>query len=109
MLFHESLDLLHVHSVVGVRVPFECWCVNVGVSEACRCRILLILHIVVRHSWELATLPREVSDVEGVVEWPEEEHAVCNKRELIDVPQLHRVLCFDHININYNYKFSNNM
>ena len=103
MLLKESFNLLHMHSVVCVGVPLQSWCVKVSVSEACGVGILLVLHIVVRHSWELSTLPGEVTNIEGVVEWPEEEHAVCNKRELIDVPELHWVLCFDHININYNY------
>ena len=103
MLLKESFNLLHMHSVVSVGVPFESWRVKVSVSEARGVSILLELHIVVRHSWELSTLPGEVTNVEGVVEWPEEEHAVRDKRELIDVPELHWVLCFDHININYNY------
>ena len=103
MLLEESFNLLHMHSVIRVGVPLESRRVKVGVSVARSVDILLVLHIVVCHSWKLSTFPGEVTDVEGVVEWPEEEHAVCNKRELIDVPELHWVLCFDHININYNY------
>ena len=79
MLLKESFNLLHMHSVVRVGVPLESWRVKVGVSVARGVDILLVLHIVVSHSWELSTLPGEVTNVEGVVEWPEEEHAVCNK------------------------------
>ena len=79
VLLEECLDLLHMQPVVRVWVPFKCWCVQVLVSEAGRICILLILHVVVCHSREFATFPGEVADVEGVMQWTEEEHAVCNK------------------------------
>ena len=79
MLLKESFNLLHMHSVIRVGVPLESRRVKVGVSVARSVDILLVLHIVVCHSWKLSTFPGEVTDVEGVVEWPEEEHAVCNK------------------------------
>ena len=79
MFLEERLDRLHVHPVVGVRVPFKCWCVKVGVPEICRDRILLVLLVVMCHSRELPTLPRVVADVEGVVQRAKEEHAVCDK------------------------------
>ena len=79
MLLKESLDLLHVQSVVCIGVPLESWGMKVGVSMFRGVGILLILHVVMCHSWELATLPGEVADVERVVEGTEEEHAVCNQ------------------------------
>ena len=69
---------------------------QVCVSEIGLSRILLVFHIVMRHSWQFSTLPAEMSDVEGVMEGTEEEHAVSDECELIDVPQLGGVLGFDH-------------
>ena len=59
------------------------------------------------HSRQLAAFPREVANVEGMVQRPEEEHAIRNERELVYIPQLHWVHRFHHININYNYQVSN--
>ena len=37
------------------------------------------------HSGQFAAFPTEMTDVEGVVKGAEEEHAVSDKRKLIDV------------------------
>ena len=98
MLFKERLDCFHVQPVVLIRVPFQGRGVQVSVSEIGLDRVLLVLHVVVVHSRELASLPGEVAHVEGVVQGPEEQHPVCDHRKLVDVPQLHWVLCFHHFN-----------
>ena len=51
------------------------------------------------HSGQFAAFPTEMTDVEGVVKGPKEERAISNKRELIKVPQLDRILGFDHFNL----------
>ena len=98
MFLEEGFDRLHVQPVVLVWVPFQGWSVQVSVSEIGLDRVLLVLHVVVVHSRELASLPGEVAHVEGVVQGPEEQHPVCDHRKLVDVPQLHWVLCFHHFN-----------
>ena len=72
---------------------------QVRVSEIGLNRILRVFHIVMRHSWEFTALPSEMTHVEGVMERPEEKHTVGNECKLIDVPQLHWILGFDHFNL----------
>ena len=49
-----------------------------------------------RETRELATLPAEVALVPAHVQGTEEEHAVHNQRELVDVSHLNWVLGLDH-------------
>ena len=72
---------------------------QVCISEIGLNRILLVFLIVMRHSWQFSALPAEMSDVEGVMKWSEEEHSIGDECELIDIPQLDWVLGFHHFNI----------
>ena len=99
MFLEEGFDRLHVQPVVLVWIPFQGWSVQVSVSEIGLDGVLLILHVIVVHSWQLASLPREVADVERMMQRSEEQHPVRDKGELVDVPQLYWILSFDHFNI----------
>jgi len=99
VLLEESLDGLHVEAVVLVGVPFEGRRLQVLVSEASVSDELLDLHVVVRESGQLSSLPGEVADVEGVMEGSKEEQAVHNHGPLVHVPELHRVHSIDHFDL----------
>ena len=56
------LDALHVEAVVHILLPFEGRGVEKFVTHGCSIQELLVLHIVVRQSGQLASLPGVVSD-----------------------------------------------
>ena len=67
VLLLESFEGLHMETVIDIWVPFESWLLKGGVSPASAHDILLILHIIVRQSGELATLPAEVALIPTLV------------------------------------------
>ncbi len=76
MLFEELLESLLVQSVVHIGVPFKSWLEEGSVSPAGGAGVLLVAHIVVRQSGELASLPAEMSLVPGHVQGAKEEKAI---------------------------------
>ena len=73
MLLHEVLEVSHMHAVVHVGVEFQSGRKEELVAHTSVVNELLVLHIVVRQSRELSSLPGEVTNVEGVMEGTEEE------------------------------------
>ena len=57
----------------------------------------MVAHVVVGETRELASLPTELALIPTVVEAAGEEKPVHNHRELVDVPHLYGVLCFNHL------------
>ena len=96
MLFEEALKALHLETVVHIGVPLECRLEQGAVPPSPSCRVLLVAHIVVRQTRKFAALPAEVALVPAHVQGTEEEHAVHNQRELVDVSHLNWVLGLDH-------------
>jgi hypothetical protein len=76
VLLHEALQSLHVEAVVHVGVPFQSGRKKVLVAEASLCSELLVFHVVVGQSGQLAALPGEVAHVERLMDGPEEDQAV---------------------------------
>jgi len=73
MLLDEFFESLQVDTVIDIGVPVEGRSVEDSVSASGAHQKLLILHIVVRESWELSTLPTEVALIPTHVEGAEEE------------------------------------
>ena len=103
MLLQELLETLHLKAVVDIRVPVEGSLVDGPISPAGGSGVLLVAHIVVGESGELAPLPAEVALVPTLVQAAEEEQSVGNQRELVDVSQLDGVLGLNHIGSSLNY------
>ena len=97
MFFQEAFDCLHVQTVVMVGVPFQSRRVQVFVTEADLSGVLLILHIAMRESWEFTALPREVANVETVMEGPEKNEAIHDDCPLVSVPPHCWVLGLNHL------------
>ena len=85
-----------MHAVVHVRVELKGWSQQKLIAHASVHHELLVLHIVVSQPGELASLPGEVTHVEGVMERTEEEESVHDDGPLVDVPQLGGVGCIYH-------------
>ena len=88
MLLHEVLEVSHVHAVVHVGIEFQSRSQKELITHACVVDEFLVLHIIVRQSGELSSLPGEMADVEGVMQGTKEEESVHDDRPLVDVPQL---------------------
>ena len=86
MLPHESTNVLLVHVVVLVLLPLESRSEQHLVSPCTSADVLLDLLIIVAESWNLTSLPGEVTNVETVLDRHEEEEAVHNNRPLVNVP-----------------------
>ena len=76
-------------------------------SPACPNCILLVTHVVMRESRELASLPTEVTLIPTVVKASGEEKTVSNHGEFVDVPHLYGVLRLDHLLIIFSTKIIN--
>ena len=96
MFLEEGFDRLHVQPVVLVWVPFQGWSVQVSVSEIGLDTVLLILHIIVVHSWQLASLPRVVTQEAGLMQRHKPNHAVANEGNLVHVAEHDGVLGAHH-------------
>jgi len=101
VFLHEALNRLHVQAVVHVGVPLQSGREQVFVSKSGFPGVLLKLLVGMRQSGELAAFPREVADVEGVMEGAEEHQSVENDGVLVGVPPHYGVLSLNHYLINY--------
>ena len=97
VLFHELANILLVHKVVLVLLPFQGGAIEQLLTQACAGDVLLDLLIIVRESRKLASFPGEHSLVPVVVEGNEEEEAIENNGELVDVSPHRGVRCLHHI------------
>ena len=73
VLLEEFLEGLHVQAVVDIGVPVEGRLMDGSVPPASGGGVLLVAHVVVRESGELAALPAEVALVPTHVQAAEEE------------------------------------
>ena len=86
MLLDELLEPFHLEAVVDIRVRFKSWLHDRRIPPARGNGVLLVAHVVVGESGQLAALPAEVALVPGHVQRAEEDQPVGNHRELVDIP-----------------------
>ena len=77
-----------MHAVVHVGIEFQSRSKEELITETSVIDEFLVLHIIVRQSGQLSSLPGEMADVEGVMQRAKEEESVHDDRPLVDVPQL---------------------
>ena len=104
VLLEEPFESLQPETIVDIGVRFQGWRQDCTVPPACRGGILLVAHVVVRETRKLASLPTEVALIPTVVEAAGKEKPVHNHGELVDVPHLYGVLCFNHLQIIFTIK-----
>ena len=73
MLLDEFFESLQVETVIDIGVPVKGRSVEDSVSARGAHHELLILHIIVRESWKLSTLPTEMALIPTHVERAKEE------------------------------------
>ena len=97
MLFEEALQGLHLQTVEDVGLPLEGGSEEQTVAVARAGHELLVLHVAMGQTGQLAALPAVMRLEPAHVQASEEEHAVEDQRELVNVSQLHGVLGLDHL------------
>lgn len=97
VLFEETFELFQVEAVHHIGLPLESGLEENVLSPASAPSEVLVFHIVVAQTGQLSELPAEVSLIPTHVDASEEEEAVSDEGELVDVPHLHWVLSLDHI------------
>ena len=96
MLAVEGFYRVHVERVVYVRVPLDGRRLHQFCTVAHLHDEFLVLHVSVRKAGEFAPLPRVMANIDAVVKRAEEEETVQDHAELVDVPELNRILCLHH-------------
>jgi hypothetical protein len=90
-----------------VRVDLKGWSQQEFITETNFMRVLLILLVSMSESWQLASLPREMSYVKARMEWNKEEKSVEDYSPLVSIPEHYRVLSLHHSLIIINKKITN--
>ena len=96
MFSHESGDVFSMHEVVLVLLPVKGWNKQHLISPSCTCDILLYLRIIVTQSWNFTSLPGEMTDIETVLNWNEEEQSINDERPFVNVSPHRWVRCIYH-------------
>ena len=96
VLFVEPFDALLVSHIGYIWVPFEGRSSKEFLSGTKLVHEFLVLHVTVTQSWQFTSLPREMTDVKTVMEWAEEQDAICDEHEFVGVAELHWVHSTHH-------------
>jgi len=96
VLLAEFLNVEHMSPVVVVLLPFESGRHQEFVSVAGTLYELLIAHIKLVKTRQLAKFPVVMTDVEGVMHGAQKDHAVDEQGPLVSVPPHHWVLSLNH-------------
>ena len=97
MLLHELVKILLSHEVVLILLPLKGWNIHKLVSGSRVSDPLLNLLIIVTQSWNLASFPGVMANVDGVLNWHEEGEAIYDYGPFIDVSPHSGVRCLDLI------------
>ncbi len=96
MFPHKLANVLHMHVVVLVLLELQSRSIQHLISPGPSADVLLNLLVIMRQSWHLSSLPREVTDVHTGLDWHEKGKPVDDERPLVDVAPHGRVTGLNH-------------
>ena len=85
-----------MHEDLLILLPLKGWLDDVALSPSETGHLLLDLLVHMGHSWDLASLPSEMSLEDGVVDGDEEGESIADERPLVGVPPHGWVSCLNH-------------